>query len=99
MIFAREKYNIAEGKLFFTYMQFKLLEVTITQKTTKPTYNRDKIAFFNAEKLYFQQVGENTNYIIHPDEILADNFVLLMNNVSNMKSRFVVDCIEKILME
>jgi hypothetical protein len=25
-----------------------------------------------------QKTGENTNYIIHPDEILADNFVLLV---------------------
>lgn len=27
--------------------------------------------------LFWQQIGDNTNYIIHPDEILADNFVLL----------------------
>ena len=27
---------------------------------------------------FFEQVGENTDYIIHPDEILADNFAFLL---------------------
>lgn len=99
LIFAREQYNIKDGKIFFNYMQFKLLEVNITKKTTKPIYKGNKISFFAADESYFKQVGENTNYIIHPDEILADNFALLMNKVSNMKSKFVVDGIEKILME
>ena len=31
---------------------------------------------------FFEQVGENTDYIIHPDEILADNFALLLTGVT-----------------
>jgi hypothetical protein len=27
---------------------------------------------------FFEQIGRNTGYIIHPEEILADNFVLLV---------------------
>lgn len=27
---------------------------------------------------FFEQIGDNTNYIIHPDEIMADNFTLLV---------------------
>jgi hypothetical protein len=26
---------------------------------------------------FYEQIGTNTTYIIHPNEILADNFVLL----------------------
>ena len=26
---------------------------------------------------FFEQIGRNTNYIIHPDEVLADNFIFL----------------------
>ena len=26
---------------------------------------------------FFEQIEENTNYIIHPDEVLADNFIFL----------------------
>ncbi|MGL5097071.1 MAG: hypothetical protein ACRDD1_15895, partial [Planctomycetia bacterium] len=35
------------------------------------TYRADEVGGF------FEQVGRNTNYIIHPDEILADNFALV----------------------
>jgi hypothetical protein len=27
---------------------------------------------------FFEQVGKNTEYVIHPEEILADNFALLV---------------------
>ena len=29
---------------------------------------------------FYAQIGRNTKYIIHPDEILADNFILMINN-------------------
>ncbi|MFM8372557.1 MAG: hypothetical protein ACKOCO_09230, partial [Bacteroidota bacterium] len=27
---------------------------------------------------FFRQIRENTGYIIHPDEVLADNFAFIM---------------------
>ena len=30
------------------------------------------------EPAFLDKIGKNTNYIIHPDEILADNFVRLV---------------------
>lgn len=40
---------------------------------------------------FFETVGDNTNYIIHPDEILADNFIILIkeHNDSTAKPRSV----------
>jgi hypothetical protein len=32
---------------------------------------------------YFEQVGRNTDYIIHPEEILADNFSMLVRGVQD----------------
>jgi hypothetical protein len=39
---------------------------------------------------FFEQIGDNTNYIIHPDEILADNFVLLALALSGDK-KYVIN--------
>ena len=33
---------------------------------------------------WFEQIGRNTRYTIHPDEILADNFVHLINGNTNL---------------
>lgn len=35
---------------------------------------------------FYEQVGRNTNYIIHPEEILADNFSLLLLGKTKVRS-------------
>lgn len=35
---------------------------------------------------FYEQVGRNTEYIIHPEEILADNFRLILLGIKNPKS-------------
>ncbi|MCB0644213.1 MAG: hypothetical protein KDC44_21365 [Phaeodactylibacter sp.] len=65
--------------LFFHYLQFNLYEVKEV-RTGVYEVIADENGFstlpptiFNA---YFQKIQDNTQYIIHPDEIMADNFVL-----------------------
>ena len=38
---------------------------------------RDRLNLDEVEGFY-EQIQRNTNYIIHPDEILADNFIFLV---------------------
>ena len=40
---------------------------------------------------FFEKIGKNTEYIIHPDEILADNFVFLLNDKKNLPSQWIID--------
>ena len=40
---------------------------------------------------FFAQVGRNTNYIIHPEEILAENFVLALEGELEVKDEWVVE--------
>jgi hypothetical protein len=46
---------------------------------------------------FYSQVGENTDYIIHPEEIMADNFVLLANREQNLKTPRIVAEMEALL--
>lgn len=48
---------------------------------------------YAAEELdqFFQQVGENTDYILHPEEILAENFVHLVMEDSDLPSPWVIE--------
>jgi len=32
---------------------------------------------------YFAHIGDNTQYVIHPDEIMADNFMLALQTVAD----------------
>lgn len=96
MIFSKEPYNLNSSKTFFEYLQFKLMEVNVSNNT-EPKYKDHKLTFIDPSLGYFEKIGNNTNYIIHPDEILADNFVFLINGTGNLKSPFVVEKMVKLL--
>ncbi len=70
-----KKFNPRQNA-FFSYLMFQLFEVknmdgTWTIINENIGYSIDEIDKF------WQQVTENTQYNIHPDELCADNFVLM----------------------
>ena len=65
---------------FFSYLQFDLYQIkppfvrrieVLAKEDGRSTIDFQKIPSF------FEQIKDNTGYIIHPDEIMADNFVLV----------------------
>jgi len=93
-----ETYDAKGGGEFFQYLQFRFLLV----KETKPGHV--ELAFENnAPKLldkkeasnFSEQIGQNTNYIIHPDEILADNFMLLTTDAEKVPSPQILEAMKK----
>ena len=44
-----------------------------------------------------EQIGGNTNYIIHPDEILADNFVHLALEAEKLATPRIIEEMKKTL--
>lgn len=85
------KYDVARGGEFFSYLQLKFL--VMRKKTTAPSQLADPEEISG----FFEQVGRNTNYIIHPEEILADNFALLMLNERNVPSPEILEKIQGVL--
>lgn len=60
---------------FFEYLQFSLFEVADGELRT--TRNGESTVIIKDIDGFFEQIGNNTQYIIHPDEVLADNFTLI----------------------
>lgn len=66
---------------FFGYLKFELFEL---EKNDSGHYEiltqRDGSSTLNLQQLpdFFEKIGDNTDYIIHPDEIIADNFYLML---------------------
>jgi hypothetical protein len=48
---------------------------------------------------FFEQVGRNTKYVIHPEEILADNFALLILDEHNVPSPEILQKMRIILLK
>ena len=69
-----------QKKAFFDYLYFDLFEVREDKKGNwEVISDADGKAMVpdDAMPSFFDQIKYNTQYIIHPDEILADNFMIL----------------------
>jgi hypothetical protein len=94
------KYNVAVGGEFFRYLRINLL--VIEKEGDKWRYKRDNdgepiLLGLQDVPDYFNKIGSNTNYVIHPEEILADNFVLLVQETKPVKSEWVIERMRKLL--
>lgn len=83
ILFSRTaRYDAAKGGPFFNYLDFKLLVVQRagTSPTARASYDVAHPVLLDVNQVsgFYEQVGRNTDYIIHPEEILADNFKLLL---------------------
>ena len=96
ILFSRTpKYDVKSGGEFFDYLEFKLLIVKrdIGGKKYEAAYNGSNPVLTDLSNIsgFFEQVGRNTNYIIHPEEILAGNFALLVLGKQNVASPQIVN--------
>jgi hypothetical protein len=77
-----ETYDVKRGGEFFAYLQFQFLVVEKASASTdfKAVTEGSSPRLVGPSDVsgFMEQIGNNTQYIIHPEEILADNFALLI---------------------
>jgi hypothetical protein len=90
-----DRYDMAKGGLFFEYLKFSFLVV----EGLSGKYDAAHPVLLDVNQLqgFYEQVGRNTEYIIHPEEILADNFRLLLLGQSDVQSPQVLAGLRKAL--
>jgi hypothetical protein len=88
------QYDMARGGEFFQYLRLRFLAVEADPTTgaTRPILDNNQPLMVPVTQLvgFFEQVGRNTGYIIHPEEILADNFADLVTQKEDLSSPEVV---------
>ena len=94
---AHPKYDPETGGTFFRYLEFRLM--AIDRKTSKAILKEGKPILLKPDAVegFFEQIGRNTNYIIHPEETLANNFVHLMTAKQDLKNPEIPKKIEQLL--
>ncbi len=96
-----EKYDKNRGGEFFNYLQFRFLVVERGAQAgaVKPAFQDQNPLLADVQQVsgFIEQVGRNTEYIIHPEEILADNFALLVLGEGNLPSPEIVKKLESFL--
>lgn len=106
LILSNKENFTAENPTFFSYLQFDLFELDESNGTIKHGDNLSTTLTDGMMPGFFEQIKDNTQYIIHPDEISADNFIYAVtrSNIQDPK-RFseegndLVNNIYKVLQE
>ena len=87
------RFDAKTGGTLFKYLKFRLLVLAREGDRLVPMLKDGKPVVLDPRGVadYRRQIGDNTNYIIHPDEILADNFVLLVRGEKNVPTPRIVE--------
>jgi hypothetical protein len=61
--------------------------------------SQPRLVDFGQVSGFYEQVGRNTEYIIHPEEILADNFAMLVLADQDVPSPEILKKLQDVLTE
>ena len=99
VLFSRTpQYDPNAGGTFFRYLEFRLM--AIDREIAKAILKDGQPLLLKPDAVegFYEQIGRNTSYIIHPEETLANNFVHLMSDRKSLANPEIPKKIEKLLM-
>lgn len=81
---------------FGGHLGFGLVKVNVEGTTCAPVLTDGQAKLFGPNEIpaYFEAIGRNTGYIIHPEEVLADNFVSLVLEAEGLPNPEIVTKLE-----
>lgn len=94
VLLARKPYEVGSNKPFFYYLNNLLLAVDITDNKPTPITTNAKPLLVDTIETNFEQIaGNNTEYLLHPEEIMAENFSLWAINKRVKNPEYIKDLI------
>ena len=106
ILYSRAKqYDPKAGGEFFDYLTFRLIGIDEPPEAapggspggaSQAVLRDGKLILLEPKDAvgFLDQIGRNTGYIIHPDEILADNFVMIVTGKADIRSPEVLEKIK-----
>ncbi len=93
------RFDPEQGGTFFKYLTFRLMLVHKAGGRWTAVMEGDapRLIVPKDNQSFRKQIGGNTNYIIHPDEILADNFVHLLTDAEQLQTPRIVEQMRRVL--
>jgi len=95
ILYAKGDYT---GGSFFNYLSIGFLELQ-GDETKSAVIGREGPVIHGMDEVenFFEQVGRNTQYIIHPEEIIADNFAFAVLGEEGLPDQELVQRIQAVL--
>lgn len=89
-----------DGGSFFQYLNIGFLRLE-GEGQMKPVLGPEGPEIYALSEVsgFYEQIGKNTNYIMHPEEIMADNFTYAVLGKEALANPELVEAIKKVLRE
>jgi hypothetical protein len=101
VLYASQRFDPRQQRSLFDYLTFRLMVVEPTGQgdTRRPVLRNGQPWLLKESELpaYHELIGRNTTYIIHPEEVLADNFKLLVTGQHNVPTRRILEGMEEVM--
>lgn len=99
VLFAKTAYDPNTRASMFAYLTFQLMQVEPTAAGEFQAVLEAGQPVFHSpnEPDYMRQIGKNTGYIIHPEEVLADNFAMLVTGKTEVPDPWLLDALRTAL--
>ncbi len=97
----RPVYEVGKPGGIFQSLRFVLLQVEENKGVFSPVMEKGKPRMINAYKTpaFWEMIGTNTNYVIHPEEIMASNFTFLITGKKGLPNPEIIEKMRKIFLE
>jgi hypothetical protein len=82
------RFDPSQEQTFFDYLRLNFLVLDKIPALVSAPYNTESPILLDIKEIdgFYEKAGRNTEYIIHPEEILADNFSLLLLGKTDVPS-------------
>ncbi len=99
LLYSPERFDPQQSRSFFGYLKFRLLVVERDGDDWSVASEAGSPILLDPTQTpsFHQQIGRNTKYIIHPDEVLADNFLYLMTQKPDLPNPEIVSKMAELL--
>ncbi len=86
-------YDAVKKPPLFQYLTFRLMQLEEHDGRWRPLLKEGEPVLLDPakSKSFVGQIGQNTKYIIHPEEVLADNFVFLVMQTEKLPSPEIIE--------
>ncbi len=94
-------YDVSKTGGIFQSLSFVLLRVEEKDGYTVPVMEEDKPLMINAYQTpaFWEMIGRNTNYVIHPEEIMASNFTFLVMGKKGLPNPEILKKMKNLFLE
>jgi hypothetical protein len=100
MVFWKDShYDPSQGQSFFEHVTFRLVAVERTASGWEALSRHGEPVLLEVQAVsgFFEKVGRNTGYVLHPEETLAENFTRLVLGQNDLPSPQIIQRMERVL--